>query len=454
MTGKKPKARKARKLTDEHITSLREFEFRGLVPDSVVQGLFIYLGVHRTSWIYKKWARVKGKLKSREKTIGHWPALSTPAARIEALKEAATFASGAAVISKKDATTLATAFARHLEYLTKKATDKGKPDRWRYNVEKLGKLILPTFGHWTLVEMSQRPDIVSDWHAELYKQTPVSADHCARIIRAIYRREARRDRSLPPALPTSAIEFTKYEPSQVALDFKAYPAWRKAWEALESPVHRGYHLFCLLTGCRPGEGSRIRLNDIDTDARMFVIRNAKAGKDIYLPITPEIAFAISLAVNAEVKPHHEVKETDFAFPGCRQISQRAKLPIRGQALRHSYSTVAVDLKIDDLIRHFLMGHAPKGISQDYVALLILQNGPAMREAQEQISKRIAKLLGHTSATLRQKVAAAPAASLETETGQARALENARTLARALRVSGSVNTLRLTCMSSMTAGSFP
>jgi integrase len=392
MTGKKPKARKARKLTDEHITSLREFELRGLIPDSVVQGLFIYLGVHRTSWIYKKWARVKGKLKSREKTIGHWPALSTPAARIEALKEAATFANGSAVISKKDATTLATAFARHLGYLTKKASDKGKPDRWRYNVEKLGKLILPTFGHWTLAEMSHRPDIVSDWHSELYKQTPVSADHCARIIRAIYRREARRDRSLPPALPTSAIEFTKYEPSQVALDFKAYPAWRTSWEALESPVHRGYHLFCLLTGCRPGEGSRIKLNDIDTDARMFVIRNAKAGKDIHLPVTPEIAFAISLAVNAEVKPHHEVKETDLVFPGCRQISQRAALPIRGQALRHSYSTVAVDLKIDDLIRHFLMGHAPKGISQDYVALLILQNGPAMREAQEQISKRIVKLL--------------------------------------------------------------
>jgi integrase len=412
MTGKKPKARKARKLTDEHITSLREFEFRGLVPDSVVQGLFIYLGIHRTSWIYKKWARVKGKLKSREKTIGHWPALSTPAARIEALKEAATFANGTAMLSKKDATRFATAFVRHLEHLTKKATEKGKPDRWRYNVEKLGKIILPTFGHWTLVEMSHRPDIVSDWHAELYKQTPVSADHCARIIRAIYRREARRDRSLPPGLPTSAIEFTKYEPSQVALDFKAYPAWLDAWEALDSPVHRGYHLFCLLTGCRPGEGSRIRVNDIDTHARMFVIRNAKATKDIHLPITPEIAFAISLAVNQEVKPHPEVKETDLVFPGCRQISQRADLPIRGQALRHSYLTVAVDLEINDLIRHFLMGHAPKGISQDYVALLILQNGPAMRAAQEKISKRIVKLLGLTLATARQEPAHRRAVSLK------------------------------------------
>jgi integrase len=90
-----------------------------------------------------------------------------------------------------------------------------------------------------------------------------------------------------------------------------------------------------LTGCRPGEGSRIRLNDIDTDARMFVIRNAKAGKDIHLPITPEIAFAISLAVNAEVKPHHEVKETDLVFPGCRQISQRAALPSRSYTCRGS-----------------------------------------------------------------------------------------------------------------------
>jgi hypothetical protein len=91
-----------------------------------------------------------------------------------------------------------------------------------------------------------------------------------------------------------------------------------------------------------------------------------------------------------VNPHHEVKETDLVFPGCRQISQRAALLVGGQALRHSYSTVAVDLKIDDLIRHILMGHAPKGFSQDYVALLIVQNGPAMREAQEQeqISKRM------------------------------------------------------------------
>jgi integrase len=153
-------------------------------------------------------------------------------------------------------------------------------------------------------------------------------------------------------------------------------------------VHRGYHLFCLLSGCRPGEGSRIKLNDIDTDARMFVIRNAKAGKDIHLPITPEIAFAISLAVNV------------------------------------------------DLIRHFLMGHAPKGISQDYVALLILQNGPAMREAQEQISKRLFSLLGLSAKTFQHEFAAAPVASLElSQAGATDLAQPQRSLARTRRGKG-------------------
>jgi integrase len=89
-----------------------------------------------------------------------------------------------------------------------------------------------------------------------------------------------------------------------------------------------------------------------------------------------------MAREATYKGHHEVKATDLVFPGCTQISAREALPVRGQGLRHTYSTVAVDLEVDDLIRHFLMGHAPQGISQRYVATLIVQNGPATRAAQE------------------------------------------------------------------------
>ncbi len=67
--------------------------------------------------------------------------------------------------------------------------------------------------------------------------------------------------------------------------------------------------------------------------------------------------------------------------------------MKGHALRHTYSTVAADLEVDELIRHYLLGHAPSGISQKYIATLILQNGPAMRAAQNKISARMFELLG-------------------------------------------------------------
>jgi integrase len=387
---------KPRVITHEHIIALREFEERGLFPDRTVQGLFLRIGDKSTSWLYKKWQRTKGRRKSVERTLGHWPAMQPPAARAEALKAAGEFASGTPIVGKADAVTFAAAFARYLEHLSAKAAKMGKPDRWRYNVEKLGKIMLPQWGSWTLADMAKRPDIVADWYSGQYKKTPASAGHCGRIIRAIYRREAKRDIHLPGRLPTSAIEFEGYKPSQVALDFGDYPAWRAKWDKIESQVERGYHLFCLLTGARPGEAARMSVNDIDLERRMCVIRKAKGGgRDIYIPMSNEIVYALAMAANAEVTPHHEVKRTDLLFPGCMQVSARADLPIRGQKLRHSWRAVCADLEIDGLISHFLLGHAPKGISQEYIPILILQNGPGMKAAQAKISKRIFKLLGLT-----------------------------------------------------------
>jgi integrase len=357
---------KPRVITHEHIIALREFEERGLFPDRTVQGLFLRIGDKSTSWLYKKWQRTKGRRKSVERTLGHWPAMQPPAARAEALKAAGEFASGTTIVSKADAVLFSAAFARYLEYLTAKATKKGKPDRWRYRVELLGKKLLPQWGSWTLADMAKRPDIVADWYADIYKKTPGSAGHCGRIIRAIYRREAKRDIHLPARLPTSAIEFDGYKPVQVALaiNSKAYREWADAWRKLPSDIERGYHLFSLLTGMRPGEVARMTVNDIDLDRKMFTMRNGKSDKDGELPISPQIAYALALATNAEYAGHHEVKRTDLLFPGCMQVSARAELPIRGQKLRHSWRAVAADLGIDALISHFLLLHAPKGISQE------------------------------------------------------------------------------------------
>jgi integrase len=61
-------------------------------------------------------------------------------------------------------------------------------------------------------------------------------------------------------------------------------------------------------------------------------------------------------------------------------------------LRHTYRTIAADCGVDEMLAHLLLGHAPEGISQRYVARMILSSGPALRRAQAAISRRIRSLL--------------------------------------------------------------
>jgi hypothetical protein len=281
-----------------------------------------------------------------------------------------------------------------------------------------------------LIELANSPDAVADFHVEVTNNNgPVSANHCARVIRATYKRAARRDISLPARLPTSAVEFNDETPSQKALDFKKFPAWLKAWRKIDNATSQAYHLTELLTGTRPGELARIRWADVKHNERNLVIGKAKGGQDIVVPVTEEIAAALQMARDDAERLGLALAPDELVFPGCAQISAREALPARGNMLRHTYRTVAADLGVDDLLIHFLMGHAPEGISQKYVATLILANGPAMRAAQERISARMLKEFGLTPKTLREEVAAGLATSLEA--GRRRALESARTLAPSL-----------------------
>jgi integrase len=236
--------------------------------------------------------------------------------------------------------------------------------------------------------MSKGPAAVAAWHRQVTKEAgPVSANHCCRVIRAAYRRAARLDRSLPPHNPASAVEYNSEVPSQKGLAFTDFPKWHDAWSKIESPVRRSYHLMCLLTGIRPGEAARLRWQDVKPRSRALVISHAKAGNDISVPMSWPLARCLRMARDAGVEGE------EFVFPGCSQAGHRDALPARGNMLRHTFRTVAADVGVDELLAHFLMGHSPEGISQKYIARMILSSGPALRSAQAAISRRILKLLG-------------------------------------------------------------
>jgi integrase len=225
---------------------------------------------------------------------------------------------------------------------------------------------------------SRHAGALKTWHAKLSKTIPTTADHCARSITACYRKEARLDRTLNPAAsPTSGIRLGKIKVSKAEFDFPDLSALRNAWDKTENRVHKGYHPAALLTGCRPSELAMIRESDIDLAARRMIIRNAKAGNDISLPITGEIAFALAMAINAPpqtitmkglrgMKPdevrlierkklHHEIAASDLVFPGVRQAGHRSGLPVSGNALRHTFRSGAVSLEISEMLISFLKG---------------------------------------------------------------------------------------------------
>jgi integrase len=114
---------------------------------------------------------------------------------------------------------------------------------------------------WTLAEMSGAPNAVADFHAKLTIEVgPVAANHCARVIRAVYRYAMRTNRGLPLALPASGVDFNVEQRREVATrDFKA---WAKAWRAILNGNRRAFHLLNLLGGFRPGELAGLKWVDV------------------------------------------------------------------------------------------------------------------------------------------------------------------------------------------------
>jgi hypothetical protein len=95
------------------------------------------------------------------------------------------------------------------------------------------------------------------------------------------------------------------------------------------------------------------------------------------------------------KLHHEVTAPDLVFPGVRQAGHRSGLPVAGNALRHTFRSIAVSLEISEMLISFLMGHSLQGVSAKYTNELMIANSEALRAAQEKISHRIFELLGLT-----------------------------------------------------------
>jgi integrase len=316
--------------------------------------------------------------------LGFFPAMSTAKARQAAQIEAGRVAAGKITPGKHEAVTLETALANYSEHLKAQAAKRGKKATWAALAGSLTrKHLLPVLGHYTLAELSNLPALVRDWHADVSKIAPVSANRCASILSATYRYAARLDRSLPPANPCSAVRQNTEHAAQTGLPFDQFPEWEHAVAALP-PLHAAFYRFCLLTGMRSGEAGRLRWSDVNCRARTVTIHNSKSGAGIVVPMSWPIASALRMA--REVGREGQ----ELIFPNARKWSD--DIPAKGHTLRHSWRSVAADLGVNEILARLLLGHSLTGVNQSYITAHLLSGGPGLRGAQATISKRIVALL--------------------------------------------------------------
>jgi len=389
-----PLVKERRALTDDFLEKLLAFPRYTTFQffDTQTNGLQCRVGRHRATWMLYHDDRRHQRRRITTKRLGFFPAMRTAEARDEALIERGKIAAGDNGPGKKEAIKVDVSVTEYIARLERNAAKKGKAALWAKNVRSIvNKHIKPQWGSWTLADLATHPGAVSDWHRDVTdKSGPVVANQACKVLRAAYKRSARRDVSLPQRDPCSDVEYNPEKRSQNALDYPDYPKWRKAWEKIESPTRRAYQMIGLLSGCRPGELAKLKWTDVLPRNRCFVIRAAKADNDVRVPMSAAIARAFKLARDAGI-------ESEWVFP-ARAGGHIAKfdvdgLPAWGMMYRRGWRTIAADLGVDELIAHFCLGHIPSGISRGYVNKMILSSGSAMRSAQRRVSRRIVQLLG-------------------------------------------------------------
>ena len=287
----------------------------------------------------------------------------------------------------------------YLQYLERKAKEAGKPPRWAAKVRSLGNVyMMPKWGKWRLIEMSEAPNFVDAWCTDIKSAT--SANHIARIMRAMWRRVAKRDRNLEiVAYPTRVYEKRKERSLRKGMPAKGFAAWYEVVQGLPSPVRRAYHLCNLLTGTRPGELARTTWQGNSVDGELLSLGNIKTR--LYaVHTTPEIRACLKAA--ADATPKH--KPDDLIFPGCESNMDRDKLPIRGHALRRTYRTFAHSVKVQDQIGDWLLGDAPPGIRPSYLPQWLMEHNEAIIAAQHKISRAMMAALTAKPAVKRKRAA--------------------------------------------------
>jgi integrase len=196
---------------------------------------------------------------SRRMTLGKYGTVSLQRARQDAEKLIGEMTKGIdPVIRKREETaggmTLRQAWGLYQKHMDAKGRSEVTRDGYQAKID----CHLSDWLDRPLASISRQE--TSERHREIGKTAKYSANGVMRVLRAIWRRARRQFPELPEP-PTMNVDFFgEKRRTAVVTDLAA---WWKGVQRIESPVRRDFYIWLAFTGCRSGETSTMRWDQID-----------------------------------------------------------------------------------------------------------------------------------------------------------------------------------------------
>jgi len=205
------------------------------------------------------------------------------------------------------------------------------------------------------------------------------------------------------ANPARGIALPGYSSRKARLDADGYRKLELALETAETAGAAWQNVLAIraiaLTGCRRGEITGLRKNEIDIAGQTLRLADTKTGESV----RPIGKFAMNVLRGAVGKSG----KSEFVFPARNGKGAFAGLPkgwtrivgpklpgITAHALRHSFASIADDLGYSEATIGAMLGHAGRGTTRKYIHKL----DPALIAAADRVAERICEMMNGTAQT--------------------------------------------------------
>jgi integrase len=295
--------------------------------------------------------------------------------------------------------TLRQAWARYRDvHLVRRGRSERTIKGYHDHVERI-------FAEWLdtpLREIGLDPARVVSRHDNITNENgPYMANASMRTLRAIYYHARKVHRSLPVDNPVDAIDWNGEKRRETGMGTCDLKGWFAELAALDNPIRREFHLFTLLSGCRPAALQVIEPRHLNFRERMVHVPNPKGGAEraFDIPLSREMIFCLVRAIRFG-RRMYPTQAALWIFPAdsasghlAEHREDRAVLSKWGNDLRHSFRTIATAARVSEFDAKLLMNHAVPGVNAGYVTRSkILQDH--LRSQQQAISDAVFAALGN------------------------------------------------------------